>query len=391
MAARSTTIYQDSTGFDCNGMLYTCQFRPNVQTFANTALSKLEDRFGKHKGYKELVMADSFEQINIKDKPVTVPSPGNSIQVVSLGKIPTSGGEVLMRSPRSTSSKATEGAFIVHQFSEPTQRYVSMSRTYTRVDDVATQNNTFCYYEWIDATGAWHLSRFQSVDEGNACPDFEWYDMTWAFVLYDFSSSAGSSSAQVAPLVFKTIMCIDVQPVSGSVLQAVVHESPIYDPLALRMASTVRQQMPDSLPSAANDLGSIMTTIAQYAPSVIDWVVKLFSKKKETPSAPVKIAPSAPRKTVSRPSRIPVPIKRAVNVPRPSRIPVRTAPLSAMSNAPARSVNTTLTAQAPRQRVSHKQQAQQMQALPRRNIRRMGPEYYRRYDGPMQYSGPFYA
>jgi hypothetical protein len=159
---------------------------------------------------------------------------------------------------------------------------VSLPRTYPgpigNTPVKADSNVTYCGFEYQDAAGIYYIQALQSVDGGSNCPDLEWYDMTWAFVLYDYTSTAESPNNGVAPLIFKTIFGVDVQPTTGSLLQAIAHGAPVYDPLSLRIGATTRQLMPDSLPSSANDFGSIFSTILKFAPDVLSIIKGLFSK-----------------------------------------------------------------------------------------------------------------
>jgi hypothetical protein len=284
MAYRSTTFYQDATAFNNAGMIYTSQFRPNVALYTERDITAFHQRFHSHKGAKEAIklltksmtVEDGFEKLGLTDK-VGLPSTGNVIQVISLGKIPTTGGEVLMRSPKSVARRANEGAFVVHQFSEPTQSYKSMARSYDKISPPTPplRYGVFSYYEYQNSANELVLASFSSRKDGSSAPDLPWYDMTWAFVLY--TPAIGTDTA--APLLLKTIIGVEVQPTSGSLLQAVVKDSPLYDQQALRMASMMRQQMPDSLPASANDFSSFIGAALEWAPKIFSAIKGIFAPK----------------------------------------------------------------------------------------------------------------
>lgn len=309
MGYKSTTFYQDSTAFNNNGMIYTAQFRPNVTTYTDHDLTAFKERFNQHKGYGAALkhfekqqqndLDEDFVKLNMRDQPTPkLPSAGNALQVISLGRIPMTGGEVLMKSPKSTTRRAVEGAFVVQQFSEPTQRYVSLARHYTSRERPATQYSIFCYYEFIGPDGRFNLASFRSADGGQFSPDTEWYDMTWAFVMVILPTNG--SGVQNAPVIMKTITGIDVQPVTGGMLQSVVKESPLYDMEALRLACMLRQRMPDSLPASANDFGSVAATVMGWAPKIWGAIKSIFGSPEATVKKEVK---KEVRKEESKPAR----------------------------------------------------------------------------------------
>jgi hypothetical protein len=327
-------------------MLYTAQFRPNVVVYSERNLSAFHERFREHIGYKTvmakhnitepeddgvMVLAKETSRMQLNARaPPKVPSTGNVLQVISLGKLPISGGDVMMRSPKSRASKALDGAFFVHQFSEPTQRYVSLSRTYDKKDS-ALRNVIFSAYEYIDTAGAYHLDDFHTVDGGTNCPDAEWYDMTWGMFIYTPGQLNPAIGGTPAELIIKTIYGIDAQPVGGSVLQAVAKDAPLYDQQALRLGAMMRQQMPDSLPASANDLGSIIATAIEWAPKIWNGIKSIFSTKKDTTGARIIeeakaiIQGRVPRESAyrSQPARAPAPRRNNVRPSAPPQPPRR--------------------------------------------------------------------
>jgi hypothetical protein len=323
MAYRSTTIYQDSTGFNNNGMLYAAQFRPNVSMYTDRLFGSFVEKYRNHQGFKKVLDAmsekftanlDTYEIVHGMDKmnlgrkeapKPKLPSQGNALQIISLGKIPTSATDVMMRSPRSRAAKAVEGAFLVHQFSEPTQSYKSLSRTYK--DDSGSEAiaySIFSVFEYEAPDGTLHLSSFETSDGGSNCPDLEWYDMTWGMVMY--VPGPASANTPVADLIVKTIMGVDVQPTAGSMFAAVAKEAPLYDQQALRLGAMMRQRMPDALPAAANDFGSIMATVLKFAPMVINGIKSIF-----TPKASVATAKKVAKETVVQEEKKKKPLERA--------------------------------------------------------------------------------
>jgi hypothetical protein len=355
MAYRSSTFYQDSTGFTNAGMSYAAQFRPNVTVFTETPLGapfggldydrsqpmeKFHARFKNHKGYKEMLLANAKQEQG-KGK-LGSESLGNSLQVISLGVIPTSGGDVLMKSPKSTSLPTRDGMFMVHQFSEPDQRYVSFSRQYPRTPMPSHDSGTVIYscYEYSDGV-AWYLDSFPSTDSGTNSPDFPWYDMTWGVIMFDLTGAQSGPSPIIAPIVHKCIIGLEVQPVFGSTLRALARAPPIYDFEALRMASITRQAMPDGLPASANDLGSVLGAVMKFAPMVIDTLKSVFGSREGKLTSEVK--QNIARNVYSRPLEQTVASMQRLAIT-PRRTTLRRPPPGARWSMLARNVNAGLSA-----------------------------------------------
>jgi hypothetical protein len=357
MAYRSSTVYQDSTGFNNNGMLYSAQFRPNVQTFNDQQLSEFTEAYGNHQGFDNLkecfVQPEDTYDVVYQQKPASkandlnkltndmakinvrrtapkphqprLPSSGNVIQVISLGRIPITATDVMMRSPKAQARKAVEGAFVVHQFSEPTQSYKSLSRTYKNAAATeALAYSIFCVYEF-EFNGMLYLSDFNSLDGGTHTTDFEWYEMTWGLLMY--VPGATSAGQPEADLIVKTIFGLDVQPTSGSMFSAVSKDAPLYDQQALRLAAMMRQKMPDSMPAAANDFGSIIAAVTKWAPMIFNGIKSIFAPKATTETVKkearkaTEVAVSAAKTAAARAVKRETPVPPRPFVARPSRIP----------------------------------------------------------------------
>jgi hypothetical protein len=172
-----------------------------------------------------------------------------------------------------------------------------MTRSYDKKDEKPVSYSIFNCFEYIDDNDEYNIRAFNSV-QGSFSEDINWYDMTWAFVLY--VPAVGTETP--SPLLFKTIFGIEIQPVAGSMLQAVCKDSPLYDQQALRLASMMRQQMPDSLPASANDFSSFLGAAVEWVPKIWGAIKGIFSPKttpqeakaiahkevvEETPVAPI--------------------------------------------------------------------------------------------------------
>lgn len=299
MAYLSDTYELDSTAFTNAGMLYGCQFRPNVANYEATTLTLEKDLkpLAKHKGFNELVNRIKTHAKTSKgfSEFVDLKEAGSNVlvQVISLGKIPLTGGEVLMKSTKSASWLAKEGAFMVHRFTERTQKYISNTRKYELgiVDGGTTTGNNgafiVCYYETYDpATDTYTLHNWTSSEgepSGNALDAAPWYDMTWSMLMYDFTALSGQISVIPAypSIVHKKIFGIETQPLFGSLQTALVRQCPYVDIAALQLGALYSNAVSDMLPSKANSLGGLLTKAAQYVPSILGLISNVFGKKPE--------------------------------------------------------------------------------------------------------------
>lgn len=310
----SDTFEQDANALNNAGMLYSTQFRPDVTEFAFNTFQELEKglgKYAKHKGHLELrtalakkLSSMAFSDIgdSVKVEKVGESTPGLSVQVINLGVLPLKPSDLLMKSSKSTSWRSTIGSFMVHRFSEPTQRYISQTRGYTTipvsggsVTSPGVSAYTICLYETYNpATDTWTLSTFQGSEAGTYCIDVsKWYDMTWSALLYDFSAqinASGTLQAVPGSLVHKKIFGIETTPPFGSMSLAQRRQRALLDQEAMDIISTADQLKSDALPAAANAFGGIMASLAKFAPAVLSTLSSLFSAgKDQSPSREPKI------------------------------------------------------------------------------------------------------
>lgn len=286
MTYLSDTFEQDATALNNAGMLYGAQFKPNVTTFLVDDIG-FDLRFGKHEGYNEFLKLIPKTIAHLK---ATVGKQGlrdatfdATIQVISLGVFPLSGGDVLMRTPKSQSWRSTVGGYLPHRFSEPTQKYMSQVRQYTSIAGAgasvpgAMQFYVCAFETYTPLTDTWKLQAFLAPDSATIMTDVgPWYDMTWSVLLYDFSAQIGSgSSFGFAPLVHKKIVGIEAQPPFGSINQAIMRGNPMLDQKAIDISSTHDIICPDMYPAAAN-AGGFLGVVSKWAPSILNTLGSVF-------------------------------------------------------------------------------------------------------------------
>jgi len=331
MSYRSTTITQDSTANNNNTYLAAAQIRPNIMEFSLSSVEAISDhkgitrpglrhfkeKYSAHVGFEEVIKSfypksepkqefnrktmDGYEVVDSEKHSASKLREGtfiNYVQIISLGIIPTTLGAVQMiDKDKSYMAPAKDGAFLVHRFSENSQRYISISRDYTDIFDPTSPSGTTtncrsrCYFEYQIGT-TWYLQYFYSVVGGNQTFDLPWYDMTWGMVLHDYTAAIPQPGATtvaypIAPLMMKTIYGFEFQPTRGSLFEADVRPQPIFDDKALTTGARISQKMPDALPADANFWGAALANVIKFAPQIISLVSDVFSKKTKRKSKPL--------------------------------------------------------------------------------------------------------
>jgi hypothetical protein len=291
----SDTYAYDVTSLNNAGFAYGVKFKGNVSLWAlngaqiddgkhgdHTAFIK---RFANHRGFDKV--KGVLEQHRLAQaKPIGEPSPALACQVLSLGVLPTTGGDVLMKnSSGSESWRMTEGAFFVHHFTEPTQRFYSVSRSYTTVTTIPSASTNaakyFCLYEYYDAaTELWNLAQFSSPEGGNNMYDLApWYDMEWTMLMINFGANVDLTGSINVAVVHKKCTGIGAQPPFGAFTSAFTAQGAHFDDKALRIAKTVPSGMKDMLPARANAFPALISKLAAFAPTVTNFLAKTFGTK----------------------------------------------------------------------------------------------------------------
>lgn len=300
MAYKSTTAYLNATDFNNQGTVSTAKFRPEVQLLP-TAL--FFEQYKNHAGFEECARKlrglskskkpdDDFEVLGLKSSPGIA----NSVQVIKLGRVPTSPSEVLQLNPKSCSRPAKEGAFMVSGFTQPTQEYKSLANSSTSAVAPFAPIGTACYYEIYDPILNQNtITSFNSTKYPGLMFDVPWDTMEAGWIMFDgLSVAIGGAAAATPPYItLKTVIGAELEPLTTSVLQPLVDSAVVDDQKALRCGFGGMVQMQSSMPACANDFGSILATAAAYAPKVISWFSDLFGKKDGQ-----KL--SAPRKKVTK-------------------------------------------------------------------------------------------
>lgn len=291
IGAFSTTFYLNATGFNNQSTVTTAKFRPNIE-YVST--STLYERYGTSETFRNCFpdFEDGYEVLATSAKSRTGEkisrklnaTPGNIIQLIDLGAIPTEGTDVSELDIRFASRPGRDGAFMVNTFCDPTQPYKAVSDTKVNKADPYPPTGLQCFYTVTNqTTGLKTLLPFSSEVGGGAF-DVPWYDgIECGFVIFEGLSvpSNGASTSMGLPYItVKTVMQVEAQPLANSPTLPFLAPAVVEDEQALKMASGIMQQMPATLPASANDLGTILGTVATYLPTAVSWITKLFSKSK---------------------------------------------------------------------------------------------------------------
>lgn len=288
IGAFSTTFYLNATGFNNQSTVTTAKFRPNIE-YVST--STLFERFGTSDTFRQCypdyedgyeVLATTAKRPGEKISRKLNATPGNIVQLIDLGTIPVEGTDVSELDIRFASRPGRDGAFMVNTFCDPTQPYKAVSDTKVNKTDPYPSTGLQCFYTVTNqTTGTKTLLPFSSETGGGAF-DVPWYDgIECGFVIFEGLSvpANGSTTSMGLPYItVKTVMQVEAQPLANSPTLPFIAPAVVEDEQALKMASGIMQQMPATLPASANDLGTILGTVATYLPTAVSWITKLFSK-----------------------------------------------------------------------------------------------------------------
>jgi len=286
MTYKSQTTSLNATNFNNQGVVTSCQFRPNV---SRISLAALIERSGRSeeviKAIYHAYEGRSETSVSLKEM-VKKLSDGSALQdttqLVDLGVIPATATQVEMISPMAASTTAKEGAFMINSFSQPIAEYKSV--TYSGVKS-ETPVIPPCFYFFKTNAGAYGYKPFTQPDIipgsiGEVVQDITWSDMTWGWIMYSGLTEAAVTSGVGYPYItIKPITGAELQPKPGSVVAPYSHASAMPDQKAIEIAALSAYGRMDALPARYNFLGSIFPLMLKAAPAVIGALVNAFGTK----------------------------------------------------------------------------------------------------------------
>jgi hypothetical protein len=311
---RSETIEYDANGFNNSGMCYVAQFNPGTAILSardvisrwaeekhpdgSTSLEKYATKLEKDYPYvhdiiKHIAKNKSIQDYRFDNTPVA--ASGQQFQVVSLGRSITQPSDLTMLSPKSYTARSTEGAFIVHQINENTNKWCNVrsgafTNGVTRID----RPLLLCCYETYNLNGSTSIRPFyDNASSGNFVYDVEWPSWSWALSFW-VGMQPGAAGGSPPLLNIKTVHGIAITPVIRGILNPAVTNASLYDAKALNTYAVITQTRQDGMPSRFNVLGAIGGAIAaSMGPELIkDGVNAIMGKDKATTS---KVANQAMR------------------------------------------------------------------------------------------------
>jgi len=341
---KSSTYYLNATNFNNQGIVTSAKFKPDIIQ-GPSLLTLFEQHNGDHKsslsllnavrascshlGYTFRGNADDFQVVN-KDG-VVVPGEQMSYQIWEWGTqtgnkgnvipnssqiyynnlFPSSSSQLLVSSPKAATRPAREGSFTVLQQEDEIIPWVSnYSTSSTTAGQPPGLNLSFMRYVQ-DGTTAIYIPLYSQLAPGNTFSPYTaevpWSSLDWSFTLFEgltVPTTVGTSLTSVPYITVKSFVGLELQPRPNSSLVTFQRTLPLPDNDAIRMAIGIMHARPDSLPAAANDLGSIAMTAMKFIPTAVSWLKDIFGSKKKEDKTEVKPKNKTPQK---KPSRAPVP------------------------------------------------------------------------------------
>jgi len=334
---KSNTFYLNATAFNDQGTVTVAKFKPS--TFTGVTPTQLIDQLSTDEEKIALARmlpswptnweSDDYEVLEREvkgiKKPVIkkeLPSPNYDtvfyIQFVDFGPfagtaassglvnvftsyiyqttgiLPNTAGDLMNLSPKATTRPAKDGAFVVQQ---PINTVTTWSSMNTPVDSTGQTNPsglTYSFMRWYNTTtkAAVFVPLYNynqqtvaaNVGYPYACTaDTPWNNLDWSFTLFEgltVPSVVGTTLSSVPYITAKCYVGMEIQTRPSGSLESFQRLLPLPDPRALQMATGIFHARPDSLPSAANDAGSLAAAILPHVPTAVKWLKNIFGKKK---------------------------------------------------------------------------------------------------------------
>lgn len=312
-AYRSTTEQLDATAFNNAGMHYVAQISPSTykltlgqaifrmasagnlkdhaklfaSTFPDTTkyVSKCLAAFSNPK-YDHDSPINHKNRVNLTEAEIDPDTLANlrasmtinntTVQVVVLGRPILQPSDITGVSPKSYTARATEGAFIVNQINEPTNRWCNVGGGYVQKNN--DNKGYICMYEYISpnlsSLGEYGvIVPFNQQSTTDFVYDVEWGAWSWALSYY--TGLSASSSAGNPTINFKTVIGAEISPAVRSILNPNATAPALFDPTALETYAILSQVRQDGMPASFNAMGAILGALA---PSLIGGGIKAVAQ-----------------------------------------------------------------------------------------------------------------
>jgi len=295
MAYKSCTYFLNATAFNDQGTVTIAQARPAFFTFSG----------GKIPPESPYLTDDSFEVLPTKPHRRIDGEFDYNSQILDMGDVsgpgftgaymPSTPTQVQQSNPKAVTHMAREGAFVTQHWSQPTNRFWNN----TDIGNGSQFDLVQTWLRFIQDDHSEHSIRLYTKFENGAIPekptllnaaDTVWTDFTVAYVYFSGLTVGGTTNAVGnAYITVKSMYCIEVQPHLKSSFVFFQNSPPVPDDRAIHVASAVTHQVPDGFPASANSFASILGLVAQYAPTVVNWINNAFKANAPAEKAVEKV------------------------------------------------------------------------------------------------------
>lgn len=315
---KSSTYYLNATNFNNQGIVTSAKFKPDIVS-GSSLLTLFEQHKGDRASASSLLSAvkaacrdrglsfkfNESDFVIVDKDGVSIPGEQMAYQIWEYGNFDTNRGDalpfsnqiyyntlfpatssdLLVSSPKAATRPAREGAFVVQQQEDEVIPWVSNYTTSATTPATPTGLN-LSFIRYLRGQTAVYIPLYNRQINGAAfspaTAEVPWSSLDWSFTLFEgltVPTTVGTSLTSVPYVTAKSFLGLELQPRSSSSLVTFQRTLPLPDADAIRMAIGIMHARPDSLPAAANDLGSIAMTAMRYIPTAVEWLKNIFGGK----------------------------------------------------------------------------------------------------------------
>jgi len=333
---KSSTYYLNATNFNNQGIVTSGKFKPDIVQ-GNTLTQLFESHAGCKESFRNLLAAvkasigerglvfnsrkkdssdkwspdkdyrvDDDEFCVVDKEGVRMPAEQMQYQILEMGTydntvggnldfsnnmywntlFPENSSELMVSSPKAATRPAREGAFVVAQQEDEVIPWVGNYSTTQNAAMPPALNLSFMRY--LVGNINYYIPLYATDTRSNTFSPYTaevpWSSLDWSYTLFEgltVPSQVGTTLTSVPYITVKSFTGLEIQPRIESSLVTFQRTLPLPDADAIRMAVGIMHARPDSLPAAANDLGSIAMTAMKFIPTAVSWLKDIFGGKKE--------------------------------------------------------------------------------------------------------------
>jgi len=264
------------------GMFGLAEFkRLSAEVPEDDEFDVLDDNPVDDVGYSFDAQVLDFANNSIQAIVNSIPNWSGNVGFVNV--FPETLADVLTLSPKGTTSMARDGDFVVQQ---PVDTIVEWKSNSTIRSGSVQCSPLGCIPSYIRvATGStstifplWGAQMNAAVTNAGAACDTPWQNFDWSYQMLD-GLSVNATVTNNPYITIKGFTGWECSATPHGSLLPFQRMLPLPDPEALQMAAGIFHARPDSLPSAANDWGTLGKVVMSALPAVGSWLTGLFGKK----------------------------------------------------------------------------------------------------------------